>query len=183
MSRSVSTTRIIRKSHNYSSREAADLLGAILAAEVASPSTTLWMVSPWISDVPALDNTSGAFPQLNRWGMRGIGLAEVLATVTAAGCTVVVGTTPDRHNRYFLERLRSLTEDLDTSANVVIDIDARNELHTKSVIGDDFVIVGSMNLTMNGVFLREEYVELKTGPEEVTQARLDAAERFGGPLS
>lgn len=183
MSGQAVSTRIIRKSQSHSSGEASDLLGAVLAAEVAVPSTTLWLISPWVSDISLLDNTTGAFTDLVRWGNRHIGLAEVLVTLAEAGTTVVIGTTPDRHNRFFLNRLNSLAYDLHVSGNVIVDVDKRNELHTKSVIGDDFVIIGSMNLTMNGVFLREEYVELKTGTEDVTQARLDAVERFGGRLA
>lgn len=183
MSEYSGSTRTIRKSHDYSSREAADLLSAVLAAELSAPSRTLWLVSPWISDIPILDNTTGAFTDLERWGAKHVGLVEVLVSLASVRCRIVVGTTPDRHNRFFLDRLATLARDLNVEDWVSVDVDQRNELHTKSVIGDDFVIVGSMNLTMNGVFLREEYVELKTAVEDVTQARLDASERFGGRLS
>ena len=55
-------------------------------------------------------------------------------------------------------------------------------LHTKSIVADDFALVGSMNLTYTGVHLREEYLELRTDQEFVSQARIDAFESFGGIL-
>ena len=39
-----------------------------------------------------------------------------------------------------------------------------------------------MNLTFSGVHLREEYLELRTDQEFVSQARIDAYESFGGTL-
>jgi phosphatidylserine/phosphatidylglycerophosphate/cardiolipin synthase-like enzyme len=55
-------------------------------------------------------------------------------------------------------------------------------LHAKSIVADDFALVGSMNLTYTGVHLREEYLELKTDPEFVAEARISAFESFGGIL-
>ena len=41
----------------FGSRHVADLLQAIFAAEILRPSARMWIVSPWISDIPVLDNT------------------------------------------------------------------------------------------------------------------------------
>jgi hypothetical protein len=105
-----------------------------------------------------------------------------LTTLAVGGATVALGTTPDAHNHRFLERLTSQANDHRVSDRVVIDVDASNALHTKSVVGDDFALVGSMNLTVNGVHVREEFLELKVDQEFVSQARMDAFERFGGVL-
>ena len=119
---------------------------------------------------------------LDRWGARRVLLAEVLVTLAGLGTEIVIGTTPDEHNNYFLDRLRTLASDNNAGSQIQIDIDLSNSLHTKSIIGDDYVLIGSMNLTMNGVFLREEFLEVNTDMESVTHARLDAHERFGGRL-
>ena len=54
--------------------------------------------------------------------------------------------------------------------------------HEKAITGDDFVVVGSMNITNNGVFVREEFLEFRVDEEFVARSRMDAYERFGGVL-
>jgi hypothetical protein len=61
-------------------------------------------------------------------------------------------------------------------------VDQSGLLHTKAITGDGFAVVGSMNITWNGIMLREEYLELRTEGEFVAQARMDAYDRFGGRL-
>jgi hypothetical protein len=56
--------RVIRKSQARSSEEAARLLAALFATELVAPSTCLWLVSPWISNVPVIDNETATFDAL-----------------------------------------------------------------------------------------------------------------------
>ena len=45
------------------------LLQALFSAELLVPSRRLWLVSPWISDIPILDNTAAGFSMLGPlWG-------------------------------------------------------------------------------------------------------------------
>jgi hypothetical protein len=39
-----------------------------------------------------------------------------------------------------------------------------------------------MNITYNGIFVREEFVQLRTDDDFVSRARMDAYDRFGGRL-
>jgi hypothetical protein len=55
-------------------------------------------------------------------------------------------------------------------------------LHEKGLLGDDFYLSGSMNLTYGGVELLEETVKFDTAPEVVADARLVYYERWGGEL-
>ncbi len=175
-------SRVIRKSQNASASEAATLLSGIFSAEICSPSKCLWLVSPWISDVELLDNSAGDFDSLTRFGKRGVRLAEVLVTLASHGCHVVVGTTTDGHNVRFLDRIANLAEDLRLERKLTLSIDASENLHTKALTGDDYALAGSMNLTYNGIKVREEFLDLRTEPEFVAQARMDAFDRFGGEL-
>jgi hypothetical protein len=61
-------------------------------------------------------------------------------------------------------------------------IDASSNLHTKALTGDDFALAGSMNITFNGIQVREELIDLRTDDAYVAQARMDAFDRFGGVL-
>jgi phosphatidylserine/phosphatidylglycerophosphate/cardiolipin synthase-like enzyme len=175
-------SRVIRKSQTHSSGEAYALIAALMATELLQPSRCLWLISPWISDLILLDNSAETYDGLRRWGPRPIRLSEILATLLSSSATVVIGTTPDPHNRQFLDRLSSLAQDARRDRQLSVFVDERNELHTKSIVADDFALVGSMNLTFNGVHLREEYLELRTDQEFVSQARIDAFESFGGIL-
>jgi hypothetical protein len=174
--------RVIRKSQSASANEAADLLAGLFSAELCAPSRCLWLVSPWISDVELLDNSAGSFDALTRFGKRKIRLAEILSGLASQGSHVVVGTTSDDHNIRFLERLRMQTEDLRVSDRLTISVDQSDQLHTKALTGDDFALAGSMNITFNGIQVREELIDLRTDEAFVAQARMDAYDRFGGVL-
>jgi hypothetical protein len=174
--------RVIRKSQNASASEAGELLAGLFSAELSCPSKCLWLVSPWISDVELLDNTAGNFDALARFGKRRIRLTEVLVALAARGAHLVVGTTTDEHNKRFLERLQTLAEDLRVEDKLIISIDTSDNLHTKALTGDDFALAGSMNITFNGILVREEFIDLRTDQAFVAQARMDAFDRFGGVL-
>jgi hypothetical protein len=174
--------RVIRKSRAQSAGEAFDLLNALFAAELIEPSRCLWLVSPWISDVEIIDNSTGTYPVLGRYGRRPVRLAETLVALAAEGGHVVVATTSDSLNDTFLRRLTMLSRDLDVEEVISVRVDASRELHTKALTGDDYALAGSMNITYNGIYIREEQVELKTDVEYVAQARMDAFDRFGGVL-
>jgi hypothetical protein len=174
--------RVIRKSLNASASEAGDLLAGLFSAELTYPSKCLWLVSPWISNVELLDNTAGSFGALTRFGKRRIRLAEILVALASAGAHLVVGTTTDEHNVRFLNRFKILAEDLRVEDKLTISIDSSNNLHTKALTGDDFALAGSMNITFNGIQVREETIELHTDETFVAQARMDAFDRFGGML-
>ena len=175
-------SRVIRKSLQRSSTEAARLLAAVFTTELIAPSRCLWLVSPWISDIPMIDNRTDSFDVLRALGPREVRLSEVLTTLAEEGTTVVVGTTSDPTNLPFRQRLGRLFEEHGVSDRLVLDVDQTLALHEKAITGDDFVIAGSMNITNNGVFVREEFVELRTEREFVARSRMDAYERFGGVL-
>ncbi|MBX7133589.1 MAG: hypothetical protein K1X67_13020 [Fimbriimonadaceae bacterium] len=175
-------SRVIRKAQTHSSGEARDLLAALMATELGAPSKCIWLISPWITDLPILDNSAGTFGPLSSWGNRPATLAEVLVTIATRGTTIVIGTTPDPHNRTFINRIQALGADHRVGSRIKVCIDEGNVLHTKSVVADDYAVVGSMNLTIGGIDVREEYIELKTDQAYVAQARIDCFESFGGRL-
>ena len=174
--------RVIRKSQRNSASEAADLLAGLFAAEVTSPSKCLWLVSPWISDVELIDNSAGTFSALSRFGKRRVRLTEVLVSLASRGCHVVIGTTSDAHNCRFIERLKHLSSDLRVEDRITIKIDKSEQLHTKAITGDDYALSGSMNITYNGIEVREELIDLRVDEQFVAQSRMDAHDRFGGVL-
>ena len=175
-------SRVIRKSRQRASAEAASLLSSVFSGELLAPSKCLWIVSPWISDIPVIDNTAGSFQPLQAFGPRQIRLSEVLAVLAGEGTTVVVGTTTAESNQLFKSRVKTAFRDRGLRDHLKINVDASNELHEKAITADDYVITGSMNITNNGVFVREEFIEFRRDSEFVARARMDSFERFGGKL-
>jgi phosphatidylserine/phosphatidylglycerophosphate/cardiolipin synthase-like enzyme len=175
-------SRVIRKSQSHSASEAAYLLAALFSAELSSPSECIWLVSPWISDVELVDNRAGTFASFNSFGRRRIRLAEILVALMDLGTRIVVATTSDVHNDAFLSRLATLSSDRRVTERLSVAVDEENRLHTKALTGDDYALVGSMNITRSGIEFREEYLELRTDPEYVAQARMDAFDAHGGVL-
>lgn len=175
-------TRVIRKSRTTSSREAAELLSGIFVAELVKPSKCLWIVSPWISDIPILDNVGGEFDGLCDMPHRRVRLTEVLATLASSGTEIVVGSTTDASNDAFLRRVEVAFDSQGLAPQLTLSLDGAGELHEKAITGDDFAVAGSMNITNNGVFVREEFIEFRRDAEFVARARMDAFERFGGVL-
>ncbi|MEH0650451.1 phospholipase D-like domain-containing protein DpdK [Streptomyces scabiei] len=150
------------------------MLSAALIAEAVSPSSELWLVSPWITDVQVLDNSQGAYdsffgdvPPLD-WR-----LSEALIHIASRESRVHVVTRPDAHNAPFLRRLESSPQQ--DSIRIVLNPD----VHEKTLCGDNWILTGSMNYTVRGMAVNDESVTYKVGGPDASQARLDLRQRWG----
>jgi phosphatidylserine/phosphatidylglycerophosphate/cardiolipin synthase-like enzyme len=148
----------------------------MFAAELLSPSRCVWVVSPWLRDVPVLDNTTGSFlflcPDFPRTEIR---LSRVLRELITRGATVVIATRRDVGNRQVLDSLTGLTP-----SDAII-VHERDELHAKGIVGDRFSLVGSMNLTYNGLERLTEMLVFETDRGRIEQLRLEFQREYGGP--
>lgn len=168
-------TRLILRTAGTARREIQELLAGVLAAELVVPSTRLWLVSPWLRDVPILDNRSAAFRGIGPgWARREIGLFDILAEILRRGSEVTIATRPERETVFAILR-RMLGERSVRRLNFV----ERSKLHTKGLLGEDYCIIGSMNFTQNGVEVLEELVRYTTNVEEVGELRLEFASEYG----
>lgn len=177
----VPPTRHIHKSSWRCQHEVRELLQAVFVGEMLAPSRCLWLVSPWVSDIPIIDNRTGAFDALDSsWGSQALRLGEVLIRSLQIGTTVVIATRPLPHNRPFLSQLASAASDVGASSCILLN--EAEDLHEKGLLGDDFYLSGSMNLTYGGVELLEETVKFDTAEDVVADAHLVFYERWGGEL-
>lgn len=159
------------------SREIAELLQSIFVGELLAPSRVLYLISPWISNVPILDNRAHAFVSLEPgWTHSEVRLIEVLERLMDMGCKLVVATRPERHNVSFLHTLRQASERIGVSP-VIHEVE---ELHEKGILGDVFYLSGSMNLTFNGISINEERVDYCTDERVIAHTRGIYADRWGG---
>jgi len=167
--------RIIRKSRAIASGEVRSLIQTALLSELLAPSDVLWVVSPWVNDVPVISNDDGRFaailPQIES---RDAHLSEVLATLAQAGTTLVVAVRPDRSNDTFLTTLRNAPI---PSGRLLERQDSA--LHEKTLAGDRYVITGSMNFTRAGIDYNEEQVTFDDDVALVAEVRAGLRQRWG----
>jgi len=177
---STSSPRQIFKSSQQCRNEVRELLQGVFAGELISPSKTLWIVSPWISDIVIIDNRSGGFDGLlPEWGPREIRLREVLARILALGGEIVIVTRSDDHNQLLVRSLQRQTELDHTSGRLSVQL--VDKLHEKGICGDGFYLSGSMNLTFNGVELLEETVRFEVESDAISRMQITYLGRWGRP--
>lgn len=170
-----SGSRIIHT--RVSSRQIPDLLQTIFVSELISPSACLWIVSPWISDIPVIDNTANSFQYLDpSWAPGRVRFSQVIKTLANLGATIRLATRPDTHNRSFIDRL---SEGVKTDK---IQIHCVETLHEKGIVSDAFYLGGSMNFTHNGITFNEEAVIYDTNQQIVAERRLIFKDRWGGEI-
>jgi hypothetical protein len=157
--------RIIKSRSRSSLVLLSDCLSSILSLELLSPSREVFLISPWVSNVPLLNNTQGQFRSIipespTDW----IGLGDLLALLSDRGSNVYVLCRSDQPlNEDFIRRLPE-----------AIKCKKTKRLHEKGLITSNFYFRGSMNFTYSGVNLNDESVELTTEKEIVVQALLEA---------
>lgn len=100
------------------------------------------IVSPWLSDVDV------RLPLNGRLDQRHYRLTEALELLSDTRVTVVV-KTGEEHNDYVRTRLPELTE--------FIELD---DLHAKAIVCDEYVYLGSANITHGGLNVNRELCEV-----------------------
>ena len=174
-------TRTIQKSSSTAATEVADLLESIFTRLALFPDRCVWIVSPWISDISVVDQRFGVVPNLEGYGRRRLNLFEVLGALATGGTTVVVALRDDRINQRTLRRLKALAGDHRLEGRLLVHL-TDNKHHDKTMVGDNFVITGSMNFTVSGTAFNDERVGYSTDPGTVAEAQLDLHDRFPGRL-
>jgi len=176
MTNGLPTTRRIFRTQATSNSELRELLEAILVSELLMPSETIWLVSPWITDLDILDNRGGAFSALvPTWGLRRVRISEVFGAILDRSRICVV-TRPDDHNDAFLNKMRDFATASAWSTN--LSIVARETLHSKGLLGQDYYLCGSMNLTYKGIEINDEAVSFERSPDAIATARIHFQENY-----
>ena len=153
-----------------------ELLQAIFATELLVPSRCLWIVFPWLRDVPVLDNRTGDFLALcPTFPYSEVRLSRVLRELLDRGTHIVIATRPDAGNRQVLDGLG------DARQSEALTVLQKSDLHAKGLVGDRYSLTGSMNLTYNGIDHLTEILEYVTDPRRVEELRLAFREEYGGP--
>lgn len=163
--------RHIYKSATTAQHAVRDVLTTLFVREMLVPSKTLFLVEPWISNIVIIDNRDGTFDALNpEWGRREVRLTEILASLAASGVKIYIVIRPESHNRWFLEKLDEALSD--AGVHEQCQVHELAELHTKGILSDRAALIGSMNLTENGVSFNDEYVHVAFDKQTISDARV-----------
>jgi PLD-like domain len=161
--------RIVKSYSRSSTVELADVLASLFSLELLSPSPVLYIISPWLSDMPILDNQYGQFRAvIGDYGRESLGLAAVLTLLAERGTQVRVMTRGGHLQTD--EFLRKLPLEVEQKRIAT--------LHEKGLVSHHYYLRGSMNFTFSGVNINDESVELTTDSEDVTLALKLAEQRW-----
>lgn len=161
--------RMIKSTNRRSSVQLVSCLRSLFALELASPSQQLYLFSPWISDMPLIDNRFGQFRALiPDWDQQYLRLSTLFNTIAQKGTTVYIVCRPNQ------ERTESFLRKLTPS----IHVKKVSTLHEKGLISEHFYLRGSMNFTFSGININDEHVELTTEHAQVARAFLEAQQRW-----
>ena len=151
------------------------LVSSLLVAELIAPSSRFWLMSAWVSDIAILDNRNRQYrvfaPQ---WSAREIPLSDVLCAIVERGGKVVVIVRDEPHNESFIAKMR---DSFEKSAS--LDVIVAQNFHQKGMVGDDFVLEGSMNFTYYGFTLNDEHLVLRRARAGRTGTPKDSGRKVG----
>jgi hypothetical protein len=166
------SNRLIKSTAKASSVELTKCFSSLLALELLFPSPEIYLISPWISDMPVLDNSFGQFRGvIGDLDKTKISLAKIIVRLAEIGSKIYIICRPNNENTdNFLKALQE---------NPTIEIRKTDSLHEKGLITQHFHLHGSMNFTYFGLNFNDESIELKTDRIEVNQALLEARHRWG----
>ncbi len=155
-------------------------LQTLLVAEVVRPSSQLWILSAWITDVHVVDNGARAFSGVRPdWPADRIPLSSVVEAIVERGGRVALVLRDVEHNAPFLRRLREIQQRRPGRLGIAVSAAA----HEKAIVGDEYVLGGSMNLTVNGLNHSDEHVLLRVDRQAAAQRRLALSARWKEHLS
>jgi len=156
-----------------------DVFQSLFAAELLNPSPKLWLFFAWISDVEILDNSGRQFAALEPdWPAAPIRLSQVLRALLSRGVQLRLIIREHGHNDYFIARLQTLKVRYGDSLRWTVE----RSFHAKGLLGADYFLSGSMNLTLSGISVNGEHLVLRTDPAAVAEQAIELETRWEGLL-
>jgi PLD-like domain len=152
-----------------------NLIQSVFATELLLPSRPLWLFFAWVTDVDILDNSARQFSTLcPDWPAAQIRLSTLFDALLSRRGTINVVLRDERHNQYFIERMRLLRH----RHGSLIRWCQRAEFHEKGMLGSGYMLDGSMNLTVRGLTSNDEHVILRCDPAAVAQRRVELLSKW-----
>jgi hypothetical protein len=167
------STRLIHRSAASPSRDIAECLEGLLVYELLNPGRRLLIISPWISDFPALDNRGARFTAIDAsWTATFVLFSSVLRALLQRGTYIRIACGPGARESEFVARLeRAAVLDGSTVRLSVTRPPREHRLfsHEKAIVADTWAVYGSMNLTYSGVTMNGELITVTTDVAQVSE--------------
>ncbi len=166
--------RVIKSRAPGSSVQLVGCLASLFAFELLKPGKELYLISPWLSQVPLIDNRFGQFRALaSEVGKSELHLGDILGLIAARGTQVrILYRRPaNAATSQFLEGIRRVKN---------IECRPDPDLHEKGFVTSRFYLRGSMNFTYAGVNIYGESVELTNDETIVWKALQEAKVSWEG---
>ena len=162
------------------SRAVRDLFQSLFVTELIHPSPKLWLFFAWISDVEIIDNSAREFAALEPdWPAAPIRLSQVLRALLARGVELRLVIRADGHNDYFIARLQTLKARYGDQIKWTVE----KSFHAKGLLGADYFLSGSMNLTLNGISINGDHLVLRTDPAAVAEQSIELESRWESQMA
>jgi hypothetical protein len=177
--------RTIRKGRHVSNRDIQNALESLFVAETLCGSSELWIVSPWLTDVPIVDNRGARFSHLSELGERRIALSEILIYLAMRfGTKTTIVVSDDAWAQSAREGFPSAFLRAGYPEFLTLHVRSRDILHEKTITTRDWMVSGSMNFTIQGISVRDEHVEIETDPVLIAEVLIDLRDRYstGGAI-
>jgi hypothetical protein len=163
--------RRIFKSQQTGVASLRELLQAMFVGELLQDGDDIWIVSPWLGNIVLIDNRAGSFDTLNpEWGRREVRLTDVLVALMIRGRRVIIVTRSVETNESFLSALGEAVDRCAVANQLRVII--RDPLHTKGILLSGGLLMGSMNITYNGLQMNDEWIEYSIDGEDIARTRL-----------
>ena len=174
-------SRTILRSYHRSNVAARELLSWVFASELLNPSSDIWIAVAWISDVMIVDSTDGSFDAVTNYETPNrVFLSDFIVNVAKRGTSVKIVTRPDVSNQTFVNAVKRKSRGLDCRKNISILIS--DVIHQKNIVGNDWVMDGSMNLTANGLDNNVESLSLYVDPVRASETRTNLYQTWSDDL-
>ncbi len=160
------STRLIHRSAASPSRDIAECLEGLFLAELLNPGQRLLVVSPWMSDFPAMDNRGGKFTAIDAsWTATFVPFSGLLRALLQRGVSVRIACGPGHRETELLSRVERAAALDGTAARLSLTRLPREHhlfSHEKALVTDTWAVYGSMNLTYSGVTMNGELITVTT---------------------
>ncbi|RYE54289.1 MAG: hypothetical protein EOP48_12645 [Sphingobacteriales bacterium] len=162
---------ISREIYTYTaSKQLPHLIQSLFASELLAPGKTIYLFSPWLSNVAILDNSTNSFRQVNPLWPRGvISLTSVLEHLISKGTEIRICVNHSDHNKFLMSWIDQMIKR--GYSNVLGK--RRKDLHKKGLLFDKGFISGSMNFTFNGLNVLDERVVFTTHDGDIASAQIE----------
>jgi hypothetical protein len=146
-----------------------EVLQLAFLAELAAPGQTVWVAVPRIGDAVILDNRGGGFDVIDpEWGRREVRLADLLAALLVRSTQVHIVAPSNQRNGPFLRRMSEAAAAAGTAD--LLTLSDMPPLHARGILMTRGVLLGSLDLTEDGIEPNDDVVEFDASSSGVAAA-------------